>query len=386
MNVVCLSPHFPPTHYLFCVHLKRLGANVLGIAEEPYENLRTELRDALTGYYRVERLEDYEQALRAVAYFVHRHGRIDRIASHNEHWLGLEAYLRQSFNVPGRKIAATEIVRRKSLMKRLFLHAGIDAAPGRLVRTVGDATSFIDEVGYPVIAKPDIGVGASGTFRLAGAEALEAFFRDKTPADYFMEAFVDGDIITFDGLCDQDGNVVFCMSLVYGRNIMETVADDADIYYYTQRELPQELVAVGLASVRAFELRETFFHFEFFRTREGRLLALELNARPPGWPTTDMFNYTSDADAYREWASVVVQNQAGCDWSRKYHCMYIGRKERFRYRRAREEIVQQYGRYLVDTVEIPGVFVRAMGNHAFIARSPQIEDLKEMAAFVQEKA
>ena len=94
MNVVFLSPNFPPSYYLFCVNLRCLGANVLGIGEEPHEQLRPELKTALTDYYRVDRLDDYEQALRAVGYFTHRFGRIDRIASHNEHWLELEAYLR----------------------------------------------------------------------------------------------------------------------------------------------------------------------------------------------------------------------------------------------------------------------------------------------------
>jgi biotin carboxylase len=385
MNVVFLSPHFPPSYYLFCHHLKRLGANVLGIGEEPYDTLRPAVKDAVTEYYCVERLDDYDQALRAIGYFTHRYGRVDRIASHNEHWLALEGYLRDSFNVFGKKIAATEIVKRKSLMKRKFLQSGINVAPGKLVRTCDEAQAFSREVGYPIIAKPDKGVGAIGTYKLADSDAVAAFFRNKPDVDYFIEAFVDGEIETFDGLCDREGNVVFYMSLRYSRNIMETVAADDHIHYYTQRELSEDVVEVGLASVRAFELRETFFHFEFFRTSEGRLIALELNARPPGWPTTDMFNYANDADAYREWANIVVRNQPEYQWSRKYHSIFIGRKARISYRHTHEEILQRYGSYLVDTLHIPGVFSRAMGDQAYIARSARLEDLKEMAAFVQEK-
>ena len=52
MNYVHVSPHFPPSYYLFAVHLARLGVNVLGLADEPHELLRPELRDALTEYYR----------------------------------------------------------------------------------------------------------------------------------------------------------------------------------------------------------------------------------------------------------------------------------------------------------------------------------------------
>lgn len=384
MNVIFLSPHFPPSYYLFCVHLKRLGANVLGIGEEPYESLRSAVKDSLTEYYRVDRLDD-DQTLRAVGYFIHRYGRIDRIASHNEHWLTLEGYLRDSFNVFGKKIAATEIVKRKSLMKRKFLQAGINVAPGKLVRTFDEALAFAREVGYPVVAKPDKGVGATGIHKLTDTASLDAFFRNKPDVDYFVEAYIDGSIETFDGLCDRDANVVFYMSLVYGRSIMDTIADDDHIYYYTRRELPEDLVDIGIASARAFELRESFFHFEFFRTRDGRLLALELNARPPGWPITDMFNYANDADAYREWANIVVRGTPEQEWPRKYHCMFIGRKARISYRHAHDEIVQRYGSFLVDTIDIPGVFARAMGDRAYIARSSRLDDLEAMAAFVQEK-
>jgi biotin carboxylase len=386
MNVVFLSPHFPPSYYLFCVHLKRLGANVLGVAEESYEHLRPELQQSLTEYYRVQSLEDYDQAVRACGYFTYRHGRIDRIASHNEHWLELEAYLRENFNVSGPGIRETDAIRRKSLMKRKFIAGGISAAPGQLVRTLDELHAFIREVGYPVIAKPDKGVGAIGACKLSNENDVREFMRSKPDVDYFIEAFVDGEIVTFDGLADHDGRVVFCMSLKYSRNIMETVAEDDHIYYYTLRDLDDDVVAAGTAAVAAFGLRESFFHFEFFRTSEGKLLALELNARPPGWPTTDMFNYANDADVYREWANVVMRKSPEYDWRRKYHAIYIGRKERIRYAQSHEEVVAHYGRYLVDVLRLPHVFSRAMGDYAYIARSPVLAELKEMAEYVQKRA
>jgi biotin carboxylase len=386
MNVVFLSPHFPPSYYLFCVALKRLGANVLGIAEEPYEHLRPELKDSLTEYYRVGSLEDYDQALRACGYFTYRYGRIDRIASHNEHWLELEAYLRESFDVFGPKVCDTDGIRRKSVMKQKFAGVGISVAPGRLVRTPDELQAFIREVGYPVIVKPDKGVGAIGTYKLSNEADVDDFARSKPDVDYFVEAFVDGEIVTFDGLADHGGNVVFCMSLKYSRNIMETVAEDTDIYYYTLRDLEEDVVAAGTASVDAFALRESFFHFEFFRTPAGKLLALELNARPPGWPTTDMFNYANDADVYREWANAVMRKPSDYEWRREYHAIYIGRKARIRYAHSHEEIVAHYGRYVMDVLQLPHVFSRAMGDYAYIARSGALGDLEGMAEYAQQRA
>ncbi len=78
MNIVFVSPHFPPNFFNFCVALRRAGANVLGIADERYDSLRYELRAALTEYFRVEEMT-YDQLLRGVAFLTYRHGKLDRI-------------------------------------------------------------------------------------------------------------------------------------------------------------------------------------------------------------------------------------------------------------------------------------------------------------------
>ena len=51
MNFVFLSPHFPPNYYQFCTHLNNLGVNVLGIADEPYDNLSDSVKDRIEGIF-----------------------------------------------------------------------------------------------------------------------------------------------------------------------------------------------------------------------------------------------------------------------------------------------------------------------------------------------
>ncbi|MBO6238703.1 MAG: Type 1 glutamine amidotransferase-like domain-containing protein, partial [Bacteroidales bacterium] len=94
MNVIFISPHFPQTYSHFCAGLRANGANVLGIADAPYEQLSDELRGALTDYYKVNNLEDYGEVYRAVAWFAHKYGKIDWIESNNEYWLAQDARLR----------------------------------------------------------------------------------------------------------------------------------------------------------------------------------------------------------------------------------------------------------------------------------------------------
>ena len=101
MNVIFLSPHFPPHFFHFCMNLKMAGANVLGIGDEPYDKLSEDVRGALTEYYQVDDMHNYDALVRACGFFTHRYGKIDRLDSLNEYWLSTEARLRDDFNIFG---------------------------------------------------------------------------------------------------------------------------------------------------------------------------------------------------------------------------------------------------------------------------------------------
>ena len=179
MNFVFISPHFPPNYYPFCVHLRGLGANVLGIADIQFEKLNPELKTALTEYYRVDDMHNYDQLLRAMGYFTHRYGKIDGIDSQNEYWLETEARLRTDFNVRGLRTNQISAIKQKSRMKKIYQKAGIQVARGHKVHKLRDAHSLIKVTGFPVVAKPNIGVGAEKTFMITNLTELESFFVDK---------------------------------------------------------------------------------------------------------------------------------------------------------------------------------------------------------------
>ncbi len=51
-------------------------------------------------------------------------------------------------------------------MKRFYEEAGVKTARYHLVDNLEDGIQFIDEVGYPVVVKPDNGVGAAKRIKL----------------------------------------------------------------------------------------------------------------------------------------------------------------------------------------------------------------------------
>ncbi|CCU78765.1 Carbamoylphosphate synthase large subunit (split gene in MJ) [Halanaerobium saccharolyticum subsp. saccharolyticum DSM 6643] len=121
MNFIFLSPYFPNNFYNFCVGLKEAGINVLAIGDLAYDELRAELKDSLTEYYRVDNMEDYSQMQKACGYFTYKYGKIDRIESNNEYWLETDARLRKDFNVKGLKIDDIEAMKYKSKMKEVLI-------------------------------------------------------------------------------------------------------------------------------------------------------------------------------------------------------------------------------------------------------------------------
>ncbi len=384
MNLVYLCPQFPPNYIAFCSRLKALGVNVLGIGDEPRGSLSQEVHESLTAYYMVDNLHNYDSLLKACGYFTHRHGRIDRLESHNEYWLSTDARLRQDFNIEGLKPVDMQIVRRKSGMKEVFRSVGIKVAPGKVVANLAEAEELIRETGYPVVAKPDDGVGALDTFKIHDDKELLAFIQHKPDHDYIMEGFVKGTIFSFDGLTDRDGNILFCTSHTYSQGIMEVVNNADHVYYYSLRDIPAELEEAGRKAVSAFNVRERFFHIEFFKTGPREYVALEVNMRPPGGYTTDMFNYASDIDIYGLWADVMTGRNPPLEYERKYHCCYASRKNRFNYVHSHEDIMDRYGSKILAVQSVPGVFSTALGDVGYMFRTENEQDTLDAARYIQE--
>jgi len=383
VNVVFLSPHFPANWYRFVRGLHEVGATTLGIADANWEQLRPELRAALDDYYRVDDLGDYDQLTRALGFFIHRHGRIGRLDSLNEHWLETEARLRTDFNIPGINRTTIRPIKRKSLMKARFAAAGLEPARGRVCRTPAQLRRFIAEVGLPVVAKPDVGVGAARTFKLETASDVERYLHDKPDVDYIVEEFIAGELLTYDGLAGRAGEIVFDSSFQYSSGVMEAVNDALDLSYWISRTIRDDVRQVGQAMARAFDLRERPFHFEIFRTADGRLVPLEVNMRPPGGWTVDMFNFANDIDLYREWANVLVHGRFDAIVTRPYNCLYASRRDTHGYRLAHDDVLREFGSLIVYQARMDPVLAVAMGDQGYILRGPELQPLLDAAQQIQ---
>lgn len=376
MNFVFISPNFPEAYWHFCACLAANGVTVLGVGDAPYDDLRPELRSALTEYYRVDSLENYDQVFRAVAFFSFRYGKIDWIESNNEYWLEQDARLRTDFNVQtGLKSDEIAKYKSKTLMKEYYKKAGVPTARFAPVTDLAAAKKFIAKTGYPVIVKPDNGVGAAATYKLKTDADTAAFFSMPPEVPYIMEEFVPGVVTTYDGICNSKGEVLFAASHISPTSIMDMVNEHEPCSYYVDKRIPPEVEAAGRATLKAFGAVSRFFHLEFFRLtadkkglgKAGDIVALEVNMRPAGGFTPDMLNFSQSADVYQLWADMVAFDEARHIYDGPHsYCVYAGRRDECDYVLGMDQLETRYAANGRIFTRMPDALSGAMGNQVAI--------------------
>ncbi len=395
MNFIYISPQFPRTYWNFCDRLKRNGVTVLGIGDTPYDQLSHETRSALDEYYYVTNMEDEDEMLRAVAFLTFKYGKIDWLESNNEYWMNQDARLREAFHITSGYMGdAARWIQHKSHMKAYYEKAGIATARWELATTLDQAKKFVDTVHYPIIVKPDIGVGAAATYKITTEQELTDFFAHLPEIPYIMEEFISGYICSFDGITNSKKEILFYTSHVFPTPIMEIVQSQDHLVYYSEKELPQDLLQAGRRAVEAFPCERRFFHFEFFRMMEdkeglgkaGDLIGLEVNMRPPGGYTPDMMNFANQLDVYQIWADMVCWDTSDIDTSnRPYICVFASRRDTHTYRHTHEEIMNIYRDFMMMEERMPEVLADAMGNQMYTACFATMDEVKAFVAFVQEE-
>ena len=394
MNFIFISPNFPQTYWNFCERLRRRGVTVLGIGDAPYDSLAPELKANLNEYYQVRSLEDYDQAYRAVAWYAHKYGKIDWLESNNEYWLETDARLRTDFNITtGVHLKDIDKFKSKAAQKIYYAKGGVPTARQHKVSTREAAAAFLGEVGYPVIVKPEVGVGAEATYKVSSDAELDAFFAVRPAVPYVMEEFVTGDIYSYDAIVDSHGKPLFESSAHFPPSVMDIVNGNLDMPYWVLPEVPEQLRERGRATVKAFGVKSRFVHFEFFRLTKARkglgkvgdFVGLETNMRPAGGYTPDMMNYAHSTDVYTIWADMVVSDKRLLPESGDDHwCVYYGRRDAHAYAHSDNEVLYRYGGQMAMTGRIPAALAPDLGERMFMVHIRSEKEMQDYLKYLSE--
>ncbi len=387
-NFIFISPNFPTNYWQFCKELKNNGLNVLGIGEAPYDSLPQHLKENLNEYYKVNSLENYDEVYRAVAFLAFKHGRIDWLESNNEYWLERDAALRTDFNITsGFKNEDIPRIKYKSKMKEFYTKAGIPVARYHLVDDDIEACrTFLKEVGYPVIVKPDNGVGAEATYKLSDDADLVHFMADRpVGVPYIMEEFINAEVNSYDAIIDSKGEPIFEAGNVTPFSLMDVVNNNDNSVYYIVKDLKDDVREAGRKTVKSFGVKSRFVHFEFFRLLEdheglgkkGDVMALEVNMRPAGGFTPDLFNYSASTNVYKIWADMIAFDSTLMPVGNRKWCPFVGRRDGKNFVLNHVAIMAKYGDNMKMAERIPDALSGAMANQMYVATFDTEEEMNQ---------
>ncbi|MCR5490619.1 MAG: carbamoylphosphate synthase large subunit [Bacilli bacterium] len=406
MNFVFISPNYPQRYFKWIEALAARGITVLGIGDEWYTALHPRLSNALTEYRYCQDMNNRGEMIRILSELADKYGKLDYIESNNEWWLNLDAELREHFHVAtGFYPEDMEHIKAKSAMKEYFAKGGAKTMRYMLVSGKEDkekAIAFRKEVGYPLFVKPNVGVGAADSYALHNDEEFDAFFEKRLPETYIMEEYISGHIVSFDGICNSKGDVVFCTSDHFPVPIDKIVNGFQDVGYYTNPfDLPmndidaKKFEKVGRQVVKAFGIKKRFFHIEFFvldedkpgLAKKGEFVALECNMRSPGGNTPDLIDYANSVSVYEIYADVIAydENRQKMDHP-KFYAWSAARRDEIPYKHSDAEIRERYKNNICMTGRYPKSIAGAMGDNYYFAKFKTLDEAIEFDRFTRERA
>jgi len=387
-NVVFVAPFPAETTLRFIRAMARLpGVRLLGVVAEPPKGKDAKL------FHDIVRITDPLSAkdiIDATEILKRRHGQPHRIVGILENIMVQLAQARAHFGVDGASPRVAQLFRDKSLMKAALREAGLPVAKSRLIKNAGDARSFAQEVGFPMVIKPPAGMGAKATFRVNSVEQLMSALRGMGAGEnnpMLAEEFLRGREFSFETLTL--GGKVHADSLShYLPSCLEVLENDwmqwccllpRDIHgpeYAAPRKMAHH-------AVQALGLDDGFTHMEWFQRPDESLVIGEIAQRPPGANITRMTGLANDVDPYRAWARAVVDGVQDAPWNRQYAvgCAFVRGMGRGRVASVKNihEVYEAVGKWVIEA-NLPTVGAPKAdgyeGDGYIIVRDPSTEVVK----------
>ena len=394
-NFIMISPNFPMTYYKFAEALKNRGIRVIGIGDAFVHELDEKLTKNLEEYIQCYSLSNTHELINIVGHLKNKYGQIDFLESNNEFWMENDSILREWFNISS-GIFRSEILKykAKSEMKKYFELAGVKVAKYALSDNYDSVLKLVEEVGYPIFVKPNIGVGAAGTRRIKNNKDLQRFYNEKDNNQYIFEQFIDGSIYSFDGITNSKGEIIFKTAHKFCEVNDRIVEEEIDDAYFTYKTIPSEIDEMGEAIVKAFNLKARCFHIELFRLnkdhpglgKKDEFIALEVNMRPAGGYTPDLISFSAGASFYDIYADMIAYDENRQDMSKeKYYSISVSRRDKTRYKNDIGDIFKRYKDNITMHGRYPESIKEGMGDFFIMARFETLDEALEFDKIVREK-
>jgi len=363
-HVVFVAPFFMETTLRFVKGTARLpGINLSLVSQDPSEKLPSSLKAELAAHWRVDNGLDPQQLADAVRALSAKLGPPTRMIGALEQLQVPLAEARDALGVTGLDAESAMNFRDKARMKDVLRQANLPCARHVLAQSAGEARSFVEKTGFPVVAKPPAGAGGKGTYRLNTSQELETLLHRYQPGPNdptLLEEFVSGTEHSFDSVVIHGKPVWHSISRYMPAPLQVLENPWIQWCVFLPREIGGPEFApireAGFQAVQALGLQTGLSHMEWFQLGNGRIAISEVGARPPGAQITSLLSWAHDLDFYSAWPRLMVFDEFEPP-QRKYAvgaAYFRGRKTHSGASRVRavhglDEAQRRYGRLVVET-------------------------------------
>lgn len=394
MNFIYIAPQNSNDQWNYCAQLKNNGVTVLGIGQTVYDFMPTGLKHALTEYYRVDDLHDYEQMKAAVLFLQEKYGAIDWLESNQRILLKQDARLRKEFKVknglmPGQERDLTFLPKVLERCKE----AGMRTMPYQLVTGKRASIAFAEQYGYPIRVHVTKDATEEQEFFLDTRSDLLEFLEYKPQGKRFLMPGLAGDIYTYDAIVNGKEEPFFETGMVISRqeNSLEPIRRRN--CFYVEPNIEPAIKELGRTAVKVCGIKSRFIHFEWLHLRhrvvgvgrKGDFVLIGASIVPRNGIYPDMFNYAKSVDVHKLWADMIAfDRKVGIDYPEKFYCAYAARVDTVSYRRKHPEVLSQFRTNIMMSDRVQTPLTEMMGNQMYLAKFTNQEDMEAFFAYVLE--
>jgi len=322
VHVVFIAPRFLENTNRYVKAFAELdGVTLSVVSQDPATSIPPALRPRIAAHYGVSDVlggAELTVAVRAIARSV---GPVDRLAGALEELQLPMAATREAVGIEGIGPEVARNFRDKDRMKEVLRAHGVPVATSVLARSPGELTAFVDRVGFPIIVKPQAGLGARATHRVESAADLAALAGEGVLPSPERPLQIEEFVRAREHTCETvtvRGVPVWRSGTRYFPSPLEALEtpwvqycvllprEDDDPTWTRFHPTNAAALAALFGPQAGTAAGSALTHMEWFLREDGSCLVNEVGARPPGVHIMPLMGLAHDTDMIADWAALMA--------------------------------------------------------------------------------
>ncbi len=321
-HVVLVAPHFLENTNRYVRAFAGLdGVTLSVVSEDPASAIPDELRPRIARHYQVDQCLEAESLTRAVRWMGSEVGRVDRLTGALEQLQSPMARVRDTLDLEGLRSDVARRFRDKDLMKEVLRSRDVPVAKSALAASPAELRAFVAQVGFPVIVKPQAGVGARATYRITSEADLDGLAQQGVVPSTANPLQIEEFILAREHTCETvtiRGTPVWRSGTRYFPTPLEVLEspwvqycvllprEDVDTEWTRFHPTNDAALAALFGDSAETAAGTALTHMEWFLREDGTALVNEVGVRPPGVGIMPLMSLAHDTDFFSDWAELIA--------------------------------------------------------------------------------